>query len=390
MTVNTTANHYDVCVIGGGVMGCTTALFLARAGMKVVLLERNALCRGASGVNAGTLTLHMTRAVLVPYALKAWDMWMHPETWLGNSVLATAAPGLSLAFTAAEQELLEQRAAARREYGADIRLVSGREARQIEPCIPDSCLSAAYCETDGYASAYLTGKAFHAALSQAGVTIIENAEVDQITPPGKCYQVSARSGQIQVSATRLVMAGGVWLEPMLALLGITIPVKTLVNQLIVTERMPPVMRTVLSIANGLLSMKQFANGTVLIGGGWQGRGNRDSGRPETIPENLTGNLRLGQYVCPALANARVARIWLGFESETADAMPMIGPLSEYPELYVIGCVHSGYTSGPWMGKLLADAILGNTPEMPLFNPSRLMIPAGGQSENFAEKQNEQQ
>lgn len=92
MTVNTTATRYDVCIIGGGVMGCTTALFLARAGMKVVLLERNALCRGASGVNAGTLTLHMTRAALVPYALKAWEMWMHPETWLGNGVLATAAP----------------------------------------------------------------------------------------------------------------------------------------------------------------------------------------------------------------------------------------------------------------------------------------------------------
>lgn len=381
--------RYDVCVVGGGVMGCSTALFLARGGMKVVLLEKQALCRGASGVNAGTLTLHMTRAALVPYAIKAWEMWMHPETWLGQGVLATPAPGLSLAFTPAEQELLEQRAVARREYGADIRLLSGHEAKLIEPGIPESCLSAAYCETDGFASAYITGKAFHEALRLAGVTIIENADVDNITPPGESYRISANQGDLQIQANRLVLAGGVWLEPLLALIGITLPVKTLINQLIVTERMPPVMRTVLSIANGLLSMKQFANGTVVIGGGWQGRGHRDSGKPETVPENLIGNLRLGQYVCPALAEARVARIWLGLESETADAMPMIGPLAGFPELYVIGCVHSGYTSGPYMGKLLAGSLLGNEPEMPLFNPSRLIIPAGSEPDTIAEKINEQ-
>jgi len=143
-------------------------------------------------------------------------------------------------------------------------------------------------------------------------------------------------------------------------------------QLIITERLAPVMRSVLSIASGLLSMKQFANGTVLIGGGWQGRGDRDHGPTATIPENLIGNLRLAQHVIPALANARIARIWLGLESETADAMPMIGALPGLEEAYVIGCVHSGYTSGPYMGWLLAQRILGKDPEMPLFNPARLL------------------
>jgi len=118
MTSSNTSQGFDVCVVGGGVMGCTTALFLARAGMRVVLVERNALCRSASGVNAGTLTLHMTRAALVPYAIQAWSMWMQAETWLGQGVLATAAPGLSLAFTDNEREILAARAAARREYPA--------------------------------------------------------------------------------------------------------------------------------------------------------------------------------------------------------------------------------------------------------------------------------
>jgi len=68
----------------------------------------------------------------------------------------------------------------------------------------------------------------------------------------------------------------------------------------------------------------------------------------------------------------VARIWLGLEAETADAMPIIGSLPGVRDAYVIGSVHSGYTSGPYMGKLLADLILGREPERPLFDPARLV------------------
>lgn len=368
-----TTTAFDVAVLGGGVMGCTTALFLARAGMRVVVIERDALCRGASGVNAGTLTLHMTRAALVPYAIRAWKMWMNTGTWLGYGVLATSAPGLSLAFTESEKALLQQRAAARREYGAQIDLLDRDAALAVEPGLNPAMLQAAYCATDGFASAYLTGRAFHAALREAGVRVFEQTPVTRIERVAGMYRVYGTDDAIRIDATRLVMAGGVWLEPMLAMLGIHIPVKTLVNQLIVTERMPPVMKSVLSIANGLLSMKQFANGSVLIGGGWQGIGDRVRGGVETVPDNLIGNLRLAQHVIPALAKARVARIWLGLESETADAMPMIGALPGFPDAWVIGCVHSGYTSGPYMGKLLAQTMLGEEPELPLFDPARLVV-----------------
>jgi glycine/D-amino acid oxidase-like deaminating enzyme len=369
-----TPTAFDVAVVGGGVMGCTTALFLARAGMRVVVVERDALCRGASGVNAGTLTLHMTRAALVPYAIRAWDMWMNTGTWLGQSVLATPAPGLSLAFTEHEKTLLQQRAAARREYGAQLDLLDRHGALAVEPGLNPAVLQAAYCATDGFASAYLTGRAYHAALREAGVQVFEQMPATRIDHIAGMYRVSGPDDAIRIDATRLVMAGGVWLEPLLAMLDIDIPVKTLVNQLIVTERMPPVMQSVLSIANGLLSMKQFANGSVLIGGGWQGVGDRVRGGVETVPDNLIGNLRLAQHVIPALAQARVARIWLGLEAETADAMPMIGALPGLPDAWVIGCVHSGYTSGPYMGKLLAQAMLGEEPELPLFDPARLMVP----------------
>ena len=122
----------------------------------------------------------------------------------------------------------------------------------------------------------------------------------------------------------------------------------------------------------IISSAQFATGTVLIGGGWQGKGDRVRRVTEIVPDNLIGNLRLARYAVPALAETRIVRSWLGFEAETDDALPIVGPLSGIPEAYVIGCVHSGYTSGPYFGRLLAQTILGHEPEMPLFDAGRLL------------------
>lgn len=367
------AAAYDAVVIGGGVMGCATALYLAQGGMRVALVDRGPLCREASGVNAGTLTLHMTRAALVPYAMRAWQMWMDAEKWLGMGVLATHVPGLTLAFTEAECELVELRAKARRAYGAPIEVITPERAREIEPGLHSGLLKAGYCEIDGFASAYLTGRAFRHALTHAGVEVLENAPVEAVDSgdAGHVIRLDAAAGP-PLHARRVVLAGGVWIQNMLAWLGVQIPIKVLINQLIITERIRPVMRTVLSVASGLLSLKQFANGTVLIGGGWQGDGDRERGGVEVRPQNLVGNVRLAAYAVPALAEARIARVWLGLEAETADAMPIIGDVPGVPQAYVVGSAHSGYTSGPFMGRIMAQHILGQEPDLPLFDPARLL------------------
>jgi glycine/D-amino acid oxidase-like deaminating enzyme len=366
-----TGQRVDVAVVGAGVMGATTALFLARGGMTVLLVDRGELCREASGVNAGTLTLHMTRAALIPYAQHGWRMWTTSEQWLGASVDAVATAGLSVAFTDAEVETLEKRAAVRRAHGADIRIVDPRRALEVEPGLNPQVLRAAWCETDGYASAYLTGRAYRHALAQCGVTIVEQRPVVGVDAGDRGFTLRYASGDL-AQATRVVLAGGVWLGEMLAWLGVGIVVKCLVNQLIVTERLRPVMRSVLSVASGLLSLKQFANGTVLIGGGWQGLGDTARGGVEAVPDNLIGNLRLARWTIPALAESRIARIWLGLEAETADAMPLLGQVPGVPGAYVIGSAHSGYTSGPYLGKLLSDYMLGHEPAHPLFDPARLV------------------
>jgi len=362
---------YDIAVIGGGVMGCSTALHISRKKLKTVIIDSGALCREASGTNAGTLTLNMTRAALIPYAIKGWELWNSTEQWLYGDVGTISVNGLSLAFTEREEELLIKRAEARKAMGAPIEIVSSKKAQQLEPGLRQSVRSAAWCPKDGFTSAYLTGHAFRKVLNNEGVQIQEYFKVNKIDNENKYFLICNENGEF-IKSKRVVLAGGVWLEYMLSLLNIFIPIKCLINQLIITERVEPVMKTVLSIANGLLSLKQFANGTVLIGGGWQGIGDTERGGVEAIPKNLVGNIRLACHTIPKLRFGRMARVWLGLEAETSDALPIIGNVPGFDDAYVIGSVHSGYTSGPYMGWLLSQFITGKEPDMPLFDPSRLL------------------
>ena len=73
---------------------------------------------------------------------------------------------------------------------------------------------------------------------------------------------------------------------------------------------------------------------------------------------------------------RVLRTWTGLEAYAPDNLPVIGPLPGIDDAFVIGCQRSGFTCGPFMGRLLADLIVGSQPELPIahpvFNPRRLL------------------
>ncbi len=366
----------DLIIVGAGIMGAATALFLARRGMTVSLLDRGGLCAAASGVNAGTLTLHMTRASLIPHAIRGHALWTGttPEgrDWLGTDVGATAAPGLCLAYTDAEAALLQRRTAVRRQAGAPIELLDAARARGIEPGLGGDVKLAAYCPIDGHVTAYRTARAVRAALAQAGVRLHEWTPVQGIDASSGRFVAYGPTGRVK--GRRLLLAGGVWLEEMLGWLGLSVPIKVLVNQLAVTDKRPPVMRSVVSIASGLLSLKQFANGAVVVGGGWQGRGDRLRGGAEIIPERLVANLRLAAWTIPALREATVLRTWLGLEAETADALPILGPVPGTPGAFAMGSVHSGYTSAPAMGEIMAALVREEAPALPHFPLDRLLIP----------------
>jgi glycine/D-amino acid oxidase-like deaminating enzyme len=355
---------YDIAVIGGGIMGCATALRMAEGDMRAIVLDQGDLGQGASGSNAGTLSLQIKRVKLMPYALKGHHEWEA----MGESVGFRKTGGYTLAFTERESELLHERQTLKAEAGASIEFVSNNQIRNAEPNLTQKVISASYCAEDGYANSSLTGQYYRGRLRDQGIPYRERCPVTAIAQDGAGFALNTPQGVI--TASRILMATGAWLKPTAAMLGVDLPVNARINTVSVTERLAPLTSTVIGHATGLLTMKQKTNGTVLIGGGWQGRGTPQEGRGEVTASSVQPNLALAQFALPALANARVMRSWTGFEANVPDFYPLAGALPGMEGAFVLGCVRGGYTIGPYISKLMGDFILDREPELPLFDPGR--------------------
>lgn len=356
----------DALIVGGGIMGCATALRLAEAGMRVVLIESSSLGMGASGVNAGTLSLQIKRAGLMAYALRGHALWKQA----GDAVGYHQPGGVTLAFTDHEAEILTQRMTARKEAGAPIEMITPRRARELEPGLTTQLKLASYCAADGYANSSRTGVYYRRLLRDAGIHLVEQSAVQSIEPEG--HDISVRTASELYRTPRLLLATGAWARAMSERMGQPLPVTVRINTVSVTERMPRILHSVLGHASGRLTMKQSANGTTLIGGGWQGHGAPESGHGDVVPSTLIANLRLAQYALPALGTARLVRAWTGFEAQAPDFYPLAGLLPGTSNIYVLCCVRGGYTIGPYIGKLMGDFMLGRQPELPLFDPARFV------------------
>src|SRR5207237_8128768 len=120
---------FDAIVVGGGVMGAAAALQLAEGGMRVALCEARQLAMGASGVNAGTLSMQTKRVPLIPYALRGYELWKRA----GDAVGFKETGSLTVAYTQGEAEGLAQRMTATRNAGAPNELISGTGAGRLQP-----------------------------------------------------------------------------------------------------------------------------------------------------------------------------------------------------------------------------------------------------------------
>ena len=355
---------YDIAIVGGGIMGCATALRLAEGGMRPIVLDKGDLCQGASGVNAGTLSLQIKRVKLMDYALRGHAIWEE----MGEAVGFRKTGGYTLAFTEREAELLHERQSLKQDAGAPIEFVSNNRLRGAEPELAERVIAASYCPEDGFANASLTGAYYRARLNAESIPYLERCPVAGMEAGRSGFTVETPTGRIE--ARRLLLAAGAWLAPLAGMLGVELPVRARVNTVSVTEPMPPLCRSVIGHATGLLTMKQKPNGTFLIGGGWQGVGTPQTGRGGVSPESLAPNVALACHALPALGSARILRSWTGFEANVPDFYPLAGNLPGFDDAYVLGCVRGGFTIGPYISRLMGDHILGAQPDLPLFDPAR--------------------
>jgi glycine/D-amino acid oxidase-like deaminating enzyme len=373
----------DVVIIGGGLIGCATAYYLATAGVDVVLLERSGLNREASGTNAGSLHLqiyiHPTfpddyiDRILPSVALlhEAAGSWASLEADLGADCGVRLGGGLWVAETAAEMTLIQRKVAAENSMGIASAVMSRREIVDRAPYVGPSIIGGSFFDGEGFASPLLTTEAFARAARVAGARIVTHAPVSSIERRDRGgYRLETLKGS--VDAGSVVSAAGAWTPQITRMVGFEVPVHPGVSQVNVTEARTPVMRDQLlqHVGRGL-TLKQAPQGGFIIGGGWPGHYDLAAKRASPVHDSIVGNAWVAARTVPATATAHIVRSWAGMSSWVDDGMPMIGTSSAAKDFHVL--YHQlGFSMGPTTAKLFSQHFVDGASAVPLdpFSPDR--------------------
>ena len=359
----------DVAVVGAGVQGLAAALFLARAGREVVILERGHAWREASGVNAGSLAIQNKRLPLVPFAREAVRMWAEFHAELGD-VGFVPSGGLKVAESDDDVVRLRESADQQRALGLDLEWLEGAGLRRRAPWLGAGVVAATFCAEDSFAIPLLAGRVILEAARKAGCGVWPHTPVLGVTADGGRLRAETPRGTL--SCRTLVIAAGVWSGEIARALGIELPINLDTNMLTITEPTGLIMDRIVTHARGVLTLKQYPNGTCMIGGGWQGRGDVASRRKDLDHDSLLHNFRVAAAVVPGLASLNVVRSWAGLEGGTPDLLPLLGRLPGHPNAFVTACARGGFTLGPVLGRLLAELVVHGDASMPVaaFDPGR--------------------
>lgn len=355
----------DVLIIGGGLMGCSTALQLALRGTHCIVLDKDSPGRHASGVNAGGLRQLNRHPAEIPLSVAAAEMW-HDIEALVDADCDTRFPGqIRVAETPEDMQALEARAAMVRALGFEHEEIIGREELyRLVPALAPHCQGALICRSDGYGRPYHALHAFRRKARSLGVEFHASTRVDALEHSVDEWQVSTPNGEFR--APVLVNCAGAWAGRIAAVLGDTAPVKPGAPMLIITERLPRFLEPVIGAASRKLSLKQMQNGTVLIGGAHMAELDIAQQRTEMNWAKLAVSARTVMALFPQLVNTRIVRTWAGIEAFMPDNLPVIGRSSASPHAYhAFGFSAHGFQLSPVIGKILSQLILDGQTALPI-------------------------
>ncbi|MDE0807878.1 MAG: FAD-dependent oxidoreductase [Alphaproteobacteria bacterium] len=359
----------DILVIGGGLHGLSAALHLARDGARVRLVERDTIGRHASGVNAGGVRRLGRHLAEIPLAEAALAMWRAMPDWLGDDCGFKPTGQVKIAESEEDLALLTARASEVRGLGFDHEEIIDQAAlRAIIPAVSDHCAGAMIVRGDGFADPYRTCIAFRRAAVAAGVLIDEGVEVQELERFGKLWRAQT-GGQIEgevYEAPEVVNCGGAWGGGLAARLGEPVPVRAAAYMMMVTDAQPRFVEPVIGLASRKLSLKQMANGTVVIGGGFEGKLDALTRKTTVDLQELAKSAEISCTIFHILRKARLVRSWAGIDGEAVDKIAVIGRSLLHDGLtHAFGFSGHGFQLAPAVGWVLAGLIRTGEAGLPL-------------------------
>jgi glycine/D-amino acid oxidase-like deaminating enzyme len=377
----------DVLIIGGGLIGCACAYYLARDHVECLVVDRGELNREGSGSNAGSLHLQMrpperrySNDVLhefVRMRSESARIWSQLDTELGCDLGLKIKGGFLVAETDQELEVGREMAIYQRKLGFDVETLGQRELRDLAPNLSTHLKGATYAPLEGSANTLLVAPAFAKLAGQLGARVRPYTEVMSIAPRlDGGFSVATSSGQIR--ARRVLNATGPWASRLTEMVGVRLSVFGRVIQVNVTERREPALTQLVGNMAGGLTLKQTTFGTFMVGGGWPASVDPTTGRFGVNQANMRGNLGLALRVLPMLSDVAVLRAWPGVIAHSLDChgyrLQIFGELPGVPDYYVLtgGTL---FTVGPLFARLAAELLRTGTTSLPVtaFHPSRFAV-----------------
>ncbi len=357
-----------VIVVGGGIIGCLTALYLHRLGARPVVLERGTVGQESSWAGAGILCpIHPwlypdSFTHLINYSLA-----LYPD--LHRELVATTGidsqwrnNGLMIPFFADDR--VHHRDAALRwsaRFQWPVEQLDRQQCCTQEPTISPDVEGALRWPEVGQVRNPRLLTAVRKAMALEGVPIREQSPVAglQFGGRGEVRGVVLAGGEV-IEAEMVLLAAGSWSGELGAASGLSLPIEPVKGQIVLIKDEPERVRHIIKHDNAYLVPR--VDGHILVGASMERVGFQRGTTRETIDALLAATWRMH----PALKQARIVREWMGFRPGTPDGMPYLGPVREHAGLWVSsGHYRNGVALAPGSAELISRWMMGVQPEVDL-------------------------
>ncbi|MFD7997982.1 NAD(P)/FAD-dependent oxidoreductase [Streptomyces mirabilis] len=376
----------DVVVVGAGMVGAACALYAARAGLDVALVDRGPVTGGTTGAGEGNLLVSDKEpGPELDLALLSGRLWADLAEELGEAFEYEAKGGVVVAATPEGLTALETFAAGQRAAGVEAVPVGADQLHALEPHLAPGLAGAVHYPQDTQVMPALA--AAHL-VRASGARLLTGRTVTEVLRAADGAVRGVRTDRGDLHAPVVVNAAGTWGAEVAALAGVFLPVLPRRGFVLVTEPLPRRVRHKVYAADYVADVASdsaalgtspvvegTAAGPILVGASRERVGFDRSFSLPAVRALAAGATRL----FPFLADVRALRTYLGFRPYMPDHLPAIGPDPRVPGLFH-ACGHEGAGIGlaTGTGRLIAQAVAGGTPDLDLtpFRPDRFPKEAG--------------
>lgn len=355
----------DVIIIGGGVVGCAAAYYLAKAGNSnvIVLESTGSIGHGGSSRNGGGVRQSGRDVRELPYAMYGIKhLWPTLSEELGVDVEYTQKGNLRLGKTEEHLKKLQTLASNAQSVGLDVRMVDAKEVKEICPYLSDDIIGASWCPTDGHANPLTTTLGFYKRALEMGVRFYTKAEVKELRKvKGKVRKVVLADGEVLEGET-IILAAAYESRAIARTVGVDLPMTRLIDECLVTEMQPHMFDIMLGTAGADFYGHQAKHGSFIFGSDCGYEEVTDMTDPSKLLTNsmtLSASCRAIMDYVPALRNAKVVRSWCGWLDNAFDGVPFISRVDEAEGLIVAcGFTGHGFGTAPAVGLMLSQMVAG--------------------------------